>query len=51
MEPVWSDGPLLPSRLLDIVADTTPADTDINADDEIVSLDKSSKKENSDVDD
>ena len=37
--------------LLDIVADSTAADTDINADDDMVSLDESSKKDNFDVDD
>ena len=41
MEPFWSDGPVLPYRLLDIAADTTVADTDNtdNTDNEMVSLD------------
>ena len=41
MEPVWYYGPVLPSRFLDIVADTTSAYTDI-IDDEEMSLDESS---------
>ena len=38
MEPVWSDGLVLPLSLLDIITDSTTADTD-NADDEMVSFD------------
>ena len=45
-EPVWSDGPLLPSCLVDIVADTTAAETDY-ADDKMLSVDGSYQKDNS----
>ena len=46
---VWSDGPVLPFRLVDIVADTTAAATD-NADEEMLSFDESSEEDNCDVD-
>ena len=49
LEPMWSDGPILPSSLVDVVE--TVEDSDLNSDDEdIVSMDETTYSPSSDSD-